>query len=89
MNKIVRKFEVSKGIDAAIDKLAMETARTPSQIVVDAIEQLQADYDDLSIEAARWAEYERTGDSMDLDEARRKLKAKLTAKTRARRAKQG
>jgi predicted transcriptional regulator len=88
MNKIVRKFEVSKTIDAAIDKMAKETARSPSQVVADAIEQLQTDYDDLSIEAARWAEYERTGKSIDLGVARKRLQAKLTAKTRRRRAQQ-
>lgn len=79
MNKIVRKFEVSKAVDAVIDRLAKDTARTPSQIVTDAIERLRAEYDDLSIEAERWAEYERTGEAIDLEDARDRLKAQVRA----------
>ena len=87
MNKVVRKFEVSRAVGAAIDRIAKDTARTPSQIVSDAIEQLQAEYDDLSVEIERWAEYERTGESIDLDEAKKRLGAKLDVKPRRRRAK--
>lgn len=79
MNKIVRKFEVSKAVDAAIDRIAKDTSRTPSQIVADAIERLQIEYDDLSIEAERWAEYERTGKAIDLEDVRKRLKAQVTA----------
>lgn len=79
MNKIVRKFEVSKAVDAAIDRIAKDTSRTPSQIVDDAIERLQIEYDDLSIEAERWAEYERTGKAIDLEDVRKRLKAQVTA----------
>jgi hypothetical protein len=45
-----------------------------------AVEQLQAEYD-LSIEIERWAEYERTGELIDLDDARKRLGAKLKAQT--------
>ncbi|MEQ1863115.1 MAG: hypothetical protein ABL996_00520 [Micropepsaceae bacterium] len=79
MNKIVRKFEVSKSVDAAIDRIVKDTSRTPSQIVADAIERLQSDYDDLSIEAERWAEYERTGEAIDLEDVRKRLNAQVRA----------
>lgn len=79
MNKIVRKFEVSKSVDAAIDRIAKDPSRTPSQIVADAIERLQSEYDDLSIEAGRWAEYERTGEAIDMEDVRKRLKAQVKA----------
>jgi predicted transcriptional regulator len=83
MNKVIRTFEVSAELDAAIKRLAKGTARTPSQIVSEAVEQLLADQDDLSVELERWAEYERTGESIDLDDAAKTLKAKLEARLKA------
>lgn len=86
MNKVVRSFEVSAEIDAAIKRLAKGNARTPSEVVSDAIEQLLAEQDDLSVELARWSEYERTGKAMDLEDARKRLKARLKPPARRRRS---
>jgi predicted transcriptional regulator len=65
MNKVTRTIEISSDLDAAVERLAADSARTPSEIVAEAVEQLLADNDDLSVEMARWAEYERTGDALD------------------------
>ena len=79
MKKIVREIEVPKRVDAAIDRLAKRTSRTPSQVVSEAIERLQANYEDLSVELARFAEYERTGEAIDLQDSRRLLKMQVKA----------
>ena len=80
MKKVVRMIEVSKATDTAINRMAKRLAQTPSQIVSDAIERLQADYGDLSIEFERLAEFERTGEAIDLEDARKRSKAQLKAR---------
>ena len=72
--------------DAAIKRLAKGNARSPSEVVSEAIEQMLAERDDLSVELARWAEYERTGEAIGLEVARKRLKARLKPPTRRRRA---
>lgn len=84
MNKVVRTIKIASKLDAAVERRAKETRRTPSDIVADAIEQLLADEEDLSIELERWAEYERTGEAIDLEDARKRSKAKLKAPARRR-----
>ena len=79
MNKVVRTIKIASKLDAAVERLAKETRRTPSDVVADAIEQFLADEDDLSIEFERLAEYERTGEAIDLEDARKRLKAQLRA----------
>jgi predicted transcriptional regulator len=73
MNKIVRTIEIDPELDAAVQRLATDTHRTPSEIVSDAIEKLIEVDDDLTIELARLAEYERTGEDLDEVEVRRRL----------------
>lgn len=75
MSKIIRTVEVSAEIDAAIERLAKDTAQTPSQIVADAVERLLADYDDLSVDLERLAEYDRTGEALDEEEVARRIEA--------------
>jgi len=75
MNKVVRTFEIPVEIADAVERLSKDTQRTPSEIVADAVEQLIADADDLTIELERWAEYERTGEAIDLEEMRDRLDA--------------
>jgi predicted transcriptional regulator len=73
MNKVIRTIEMPADLDAAVERMAKDTARTPSEIVSAAVEQLLADNDDLEIEMARWAEYERTGVALDEDEVATRL----------------
>lgn len=73
MNKVIRTIEMPADLDAAIERLAKDTARTPSEIVSAAVEHLLADNDDLDIEMARWAEYERTGEALEEDEVAARL----------------
>lgn len=73
MNKIVRTIEIDPVLDAAVQRLATDTRRTPSEIVSDAIEKLIEADDELMIELARLAEYEKTGADFDEDEMRRRL----------------
>lgn len=68
MNKVVRTIEFSAGLDAAVERLAQETKKSPSEIVNAAVEDLIAGTDDLAIELERWAEYERTGKALDENE---------------------
>jgi predicted transcriptional regulator len=75
MNKVIRTIEMPADLDAAVERMAKDTARTPSEIVSAAVEQLLADNDDLEIEMARWAEFERTGEALDEEEVLAKLKA--------------
>ena len=82
MNKVVHKIEVSAAIDAAIDRLAKDKARTPSQIVSDAVKQMLASNERLAIDLKRWAEYERTGESIDIEDARKRLKRKIKSPRR-------
>lgn len=49
MNKVIRTVEISAELDAAVERLAHETARTPSEIVSAAVEQLLASSDDLAL----------------------------------------
>ena len=65
MNKVIRTVEMSTELDAAVERMAKDMSRTPSEIVSEAVEKLLADNDDLVIEIARWAEFERTGEAMD------------------------
>ena len=65
MNKVMRTVEMSTELDAAVERMAKDMSRTPSEIVSEAVEKLLADNDDLVIEIARWAEFERTGEAMD------------------------
>jgi predicted transcriptional regulator len=73
MNKVIRTIEMPADLDAAVERLARDTARTPSEIVSAAVEHLLADNDDLDIELARWAEYERTGEALDEDDVAARL----------------
>jgi predicted transcriptional regulator len=73
MNKIVRTIEIDPVLDAAVQRLAADTHRTPSEIVADAIEKLLEDDDDLAIELARIAEFEKSGEDFDEEEMRRRL----------------
>lgn len=66
---------MSAELDAAVERMAKDTARTPSEIVSAAVEQLLADNDDLVIEIARWAEYERTGEAMEEEEVSDRLRS--------------
>ena len=50
MSKVIRTIEISADLDTAVERLAKESARTPSEIVVTAVEQLLADTDDLTVE---------------------------------------
>ena len=75
MNKVIRTIEMPADLDAAVERMARDTARTPSEIVLTAVEQLLANNDDLEIEMARWAEYERTGEALDEEEVLAKLNA--------------
>jgi predicted transcriptional regulator len=79
MNKVVRTIKIASKLDAAVERLAKETRRTPSDVVANAIEQFLVDEEDLSIELERWAEYERTGESIDLEDVRKRLKAQVRA----------
>lgn len=73
MNKIVRTIEIDPELDAAVQRLATDTHRTPSEIVTDAIKKLLQDDDDLTIELARLAEFEKTGEDFDEEEVRHRL----------------
>ncbi len=75
MKKVIRTVEMSAELDAAVERMAKDTARTPSEIVSAAVEQLLADNDDLVIEIARWAEYERTGEAMEEEEVSDRLRS--------------
>ena len=75
MNKVIRTIEMPADLDAAVERMAKDTARTPSEIVLAAVEQLLADNDDLEIELARWAEYERTGEALEEEEVLARLNA--------------
>jgi predicted transcriptional regulator len=75
MNKVIRTIEMPADLDAAVERMARDTARTPSEIVSTAVEQLLAANDDLEIEMGRWAEYERTGLALDEDEVAARLNA--------------
>lgn len=77
MNKIVRTIEIDRNLDAAVERLAKERRRTPSQIVSEAIENLLAYDEDVSIDLERLAEYERTGEAMELEHARNRLKSQV------------
>lgn len=79
MNKVVRTIKIAQELDAAVERLAKETRRTPSDVVSDAIEQLLANDEDVTIELERLAEYERTGEAIDLEDARDRLKAQVKA----------
>lgn len=65
MNKVARTIEFSAALDAAVERLAQETNRSPAEIVTAAVEDLIAGTEDLTIEFERWAEYERTGEALD------------------------
>lgn len=73
MNKVVRTIEISADIDAAVERLAKDTERTPAEVFAAAVEHFIADMDDISIDLERWAEYERTGVSLSLEEVRERL----------------
>jgi predicted transcriptional regulator len=73
MNKVVRKIQISAELDAAIEQMARDTHRTPSEVVTEAVEQMFSDLDDLAVDLERWAEYERTGESIDAEDMRRLL----------------
>jgi predicted transcriptional regulator len=75
MKKVIRTVEMSAELDAAVERMAKDMARTPSEIVSAAVEQLLADNDDLVIEIARWAEYERTGEAMEEGEVSDRLRS--------------
>lgn len=79
MNKVVRTIKIASKLDAAVERLAKETRRTPSDVVSDAIKQLLAHDEDVTIELERLAEYERTGEALDLEEVRDRLKAQVRA----------
>ena len=66
MNKVLRTIKIASKLDAAVERLAKEKRRTPSDIVSDAIEHLLAHDEDITIELERLAEYERTGEAIDL-----------------------
>lgn len=65
MNKVVRTIEFSAALDAAVERLAQETNRSPAEIVTAAVEDMISGTEDLTIESERWAEYERTGEALD------------------------
>jgi predicted transcriptional regulator len=75
MNTVVRTFEIPVELADAVERLAKETRRTPSEVVSEAVEQLVTDIDDVAIDLERWAEYERTGEAIDLEEMRGQLEA--------------
>jgi len=75
MSKVIRTIEMPADLDAAVERMAKDTARTPSEIVSAAVEQLLADNEDLAIELARWAAYERTGDAIEEEEVSDRLRA--------------
>ena len=75
MSKVTRTIEISADLDAAVERLAEDSAQTPSEIVSVAVEQLLANTDDLTIELARWAEYERTDEAMEEDDVLARLEA--------------
>lgn len=77
MNKVVRTIKIASKLDAAVERLAKEKRRTPSDIVSDAIKHLLAHDEDVTIELERLAEYERTGEAIDLEDARDRLKAQV------------
>jgi predicted transcriptional regulator len=82
MNKVVRKIEISPRLDATLERMAKESRRTPSEIVADAVRQLLAANKRLAIDLERWAEYERTGQSIDIEDARKRLKKKIGSRRR-------
>lgn len=73
MNKVIRTIEISAEVDAAIERLAKDTERTPAEVLTAAVEHFIADSDDISIDLERWAEFERTGVSLTLEEVRERL----------------
>jgi predicted transcriptional regulator len=82
MGKVLRKIELSAKLDAAVQRVAKRTKRSPSEVVSDAVERMLSDADDIAIDLERWAEYERTGVSIDIEDARKRLKRKMNARRR-------
>ena len=73
MNKVLRTIEISAELDAAIERLAKESGRTREEMLAEAIERYVADPDDIAIDLGRLAEYERTGETLNLVEVRARL----------------
>jgi predicted transcriptional regulator len=75
MNKVLRTFEISAELDAAIERLAKESGRTREEMLTEAIERYVADPDDIAIDLDRLAEYERTGEALSEEELRASVEA--------------
>lgn len=84
MNKVIRTIEISTEIDAAVERLAKDTARSPTELLSQAVEEFLAKNDDLTVELERWAEFERTGVALSEEEflaSVEKMKQRATAKS--------
>lgn len=75
MNKVLRTFEISAELDAAIERLAKESGRTREEMLTEAIERYVADPDDIAIDLDRLAEFERTGEALSEEELRASVEA--------------
>lgn len=73
MSKVARTIEIERELDAAVERIAKNSQRSPSDVVSDAIEYLLSAEEDVSIELERLAEFERTGEAIDEDEMRQRL----------------
>ena len=82
MTKVVRTIEFPARLDAAVERMAKDTRRTPSDIVSQAVERMIADSNDLAIDMERWAAYERTGVSISLEEAEVQIKKSIRSRRR-------
>lgn len=70
---MARTIEIERELDAAVERIAKNSQRSPSDVVSDAIEYLLSAEEDVSIELERLAEFERTGEAIDEDEMRQRL----------------
>ncbi len=73
MSKVARTIEIEGELDAALERLATSTQRSPSDVVSEAIEYLLSAEEDVLIDLQRLAKFERTGEAIDADEMRHRL----------------